>query len=405
VKLVMTLMVRDEADIIAAMIEHHIAQGVDLIIATDNGSVDGTAEILERYAAAGVVELHHDPVQRKQQSVVVTGMARRAYTFHRADWVINGDADEFWVPVDRSLTLREALENIPVEIQSWRVPVINMTGMPAETGAGLDRLVYRDERPDETLMQSAGLHAQPTANAIHIGFADISVRQGNHFVNLESKGEPDAAFALEVLHYPWRSWEQYSHKVEVTGLAYEASPNLRPSPNHHGMRDYRRLRAGRLYDFYVYRHPLVRERGEDLSPDFVFDDSLVRSLRALDPIDAESLTAVLDSPDGHVATPAEFETAAAMVPIVLPFEVERTQALKDYVDENKALKERVRKADVRVQDLVRARDKLKRQLAAARDVEQPAAPKRSAGRFAKALRTRLAPASRSARPSRVGSAK
>src|SRR5206468_4992274 len=60
-RLVVTLMVRDEVDIIAAMIEHHLAQGADLIIATDNGSVDGTTDVLQRYADQGVLELHHDP--------------------------------------------------------------------------------------------------------------------------------------------------------------------------------------------------------------------------------------------------------------------------------------------------------------------------------------------------------
>src|SRR5215207_4020051 len=99
-KLVTTVMVRDEIDIIAAMIEHHLAQGSDLIIATDNGSVDGTTEVLQRYADLGVIELHHDPVHRKQHGAVVTRMARRARTEHAADWVINADADAFWVPVD-----------------------------------------------------------------------------------------------------------------------------------------------------------------------------------------------------------------------------------------------------------------------------------------------------------------
>ena len=122
-KLVVTVMVRDEVDIIAAMVEHHLAQGADLIIATDNGSVDGTAEVLQRYADLGVLELHHDPVFRKQQHAVVTGMARRACTEHGADWVINADADEFWVPCDRRLTLRSALEAIPLSLAAFTVPV------------------------------------------------------------------------------------------------------------------------------------------------------------------------------------------------------------------------------------------------------------------------------------------
>ena len=130
----MTVMVRDEVDVIAAWVEHHLAQGADLIIATDNGSIDGTTEVLQAYADRGVLELHHDPVFRKQQHAVVTGMARRAASEHGADWVINADADEFWVPCDKALTLRSALDRIPASLGAFTVPVINLVGPPALRG-------------------------------------------------------------------------------------------------------------------------------------------------------------------------------------------------------------------------------------------------------------------------------
>jgi hypothetical protein len=37
-KLVMTLLVRDEQDILADNLDFHLAQGVDEVIVTDNGS-------------------------------------------------------------------------------------------------------------------------------------------------------------------------------------------------------------------------------------------------------------------------------------------------------------------------------------------------------------------------------
>jgi len=258
VKLAMTVMVRDEADIIRPMIEHHLDQGVDVLIVTDNGSVDGTAEILGEFAERGLIDLRHDPVQRKQQSSVVTGMARDAATRYGADWVVNADADEFWVTRDPALTLKQAFEHIDPALRAFAVPVVDMTGPAALAGTGLQRLIYRDERTVEQL-NAVGLHAHSTPDAVHVGDPDIEVAQGNHFVNLESAGEPDPAYAVEVLHFPWRSWRQFAHKVENAGRAYESNPELTPSPNHHGMRDYRRLRAGTLLASYLVRNPTAEE--------------------------------------------------------------------------------------------------------------------------------------------------
>lgn len=253
-KLVMTLMVRDEADVISAMIDHHLAQGIDTIIVTDNGSVDGTLEIIQGYLGGGQVRLHQDPLHHKQQHSTVTGMAREAFAEFGADWVLNADADEFWVSVNPNLTLREALEHTPTGLQSFQVPVIDLTGPPALSGSGFSRLIYRDNRSIDE-MQALGLRAHSTPNAAHIGSADIVVSQGNHAVSLKSHGHPEPEFAIEVLHMPWRSWTQFRHKVENAGRAYDANPDLSPSPNHHGMRDYRRLQDGELLPFYIARHP------------------------------------------------------------------------------------------------------------------------------------------------------
>ncbi|WP_238473461.1 glycosyltransferase family 2 protein [Nocardioides cavernaquae] len=257
-RIIATMMVRDEVDIVAAMIEHTLDQGADLIIVTDNASVDGTTEVLEAYAATERVELHHDPLHKKQQSKVVTGMARRARTEHRADWVLNLDADEFLVPVDKQLTVREALSRTSLHLNAFTTEVVNLVGPPAWSGGGIGRLDWRDHRPVEQLHE-IGIHAHPTPNCVHRGESDIVVAQGNHFVSLLSNGQPPAEVAMEVYHLPWRSWAQLERKVVNAGKAYEGNPELKPSKNHHGMADYRRYKAGRLQEAYLARTPT---RGE-----------------------------------------------------------------------------------------------------------------------------------------------
>ncbi|WP_299034358.1 glycosyltransferase family 2 protein [uncultured Pseudokineococcus sp.] len=280
-RIVATLMVRDEVDVVAAVVEHHLGQGIDALVVTDNGSVDGTAEVLQSYADRGLVELHRDPVHRKQQSEVVTRMARRARTRFAADWVLNIDADEFWVPVDRSLDLRQALERTPLSLNAFTVPVTNLVGSASQPGSWAKRLLYRDQRSAEELL-GVGVHAHPTPDAVHRGESDVVVAQGNHFVSLASNGQPDPAVAIEVLHVPWRSWAQVERKVVHAGRAYESNPDLRPSPRHHGMADYRRHAAGRLLHLYALRLPPQESLEEGVARGSFVEDTWLRDhLRAL----------------------------------------------------------------------------------------------------------------------------
>jgi hypothetical protein len=97
--IVMTLIVRDEADIVGENIAHHLALGVDRIIVTDNGSTDGTKDILSDLARGGAVAVAHEdgPFRQVEAAHAMVEEARDRY---RAAWVSAFDADEFVVPPD-----------------------------------------------------------------------------------------------------------------------------------------------------------------------------------------------------------------------------------------------------------------------------------------------------------------
>lgn len=292
--IVMTLMVRDEADIVAAMLTHHRAQGVDHVIVTDNASVDGTFDILREFERDGFITLRSDPEHRKQQGRVVTAMAREAATRFSADWVINGDADEFLVPTTSGRTVREILADVGDQVDVLHVPVVNLTGAPARSGSGLRRLVLRDHRPEEEIRR-AGIPFHPTPNAVHRGHPEVTVSQGNHQATAPGWHPPLLTTELEVLHLPWRSWTQYEYKVRVSGEAYEANPDLAPSPRHHGMLDYRRLREGRLEEMYVGKHPTEAEAAEGLADGrFVLDERLAGLADHVDPVHDDVLYTAQD---------------------------------------------------------------------------------------------------------------
>lgn len=311
-KIVMTLMVRDEADIVAAVLEHHLAQGVDFIIATDNASVDGTREVLQAYADAGVLELHDDPRHEKQQAEVVTAMARRAALVHGADWVINADADEFFVPTNAE-TLADALAAMPAEVQSFNARVRNLMGTPLASGSPISTHVWRDERAEDELAK-VGLHAHPTDDCIHRANPNVNVVQGNHGTDLPLTDEVPEAAAIEVLHLPYRAWDRYRHRVEITAEAYARS-NRTPSPRHHGMRDARWQQQGVLKHVFVARHP-----DGDGPAGFILDrrvaesiDSIVAAERAVCP---DQLSASLTPPEpitGTAALRREFATFSGAI--------------------------------------------------------------------------------------------
>lgn len=277
-RIVMTLLCRDEEDIVGYNIAYHLAQGVDFIIATDNASRDRTPLLLRRFERQGKLRLIREPALTHDQGRWVTRMARIAASRYGADWVINNDADEFWC--SRQGSLRDALEAVPRQVDCLSVPRLDMLA-PAESG----RKFY-----EAMLVYAArGKYArgqQQMPKTCHRGYDDVRVSDGNHRVKHGGawlNGERD--HPLQILHFPVRGIEQLERKVRQGAEALQANTRVKPAVGDHWRRIYRDyLLTGRLAEYYGQRAPTPGEIEAGLaSGEFVQDARIRDALRAVDP--------------------------------------------------------------------------------------------------------------------------
>jgi hypothetical protein len=236
----MTVLARDEADVVDAQISFHLNAGVDFVIATDNRSQDGTTEILESYARAGCLHLIHEPAEGLRQGEWVTRMARLAASEFEASWVINSDADEFWWP--RGGSLREVLAAVPQRygvVQAfWR----SFVPRP-------DDLSFFAERMTVRLSQHAPINDptsfyRPVTKVAHRADPMVVVGRGNHGL-IDSRLAPLTTwFPVEVLHFPLRSRAQWRRKVELQGEAF--TKHIERVGTGYHLKGYGALQTGRI---------------------------------------------------------------------------------------------------------------------------------------------------------------
>jgi hypothetical protein len=244
-KVVLTVLARDEADVIDAQILFHLNAGADFVVATDNNSRDGTTDILERYACEGVLHLIREPAEGLRQGEWVTRMARLAAAEFGADWVINSDADEFWWP--RGGSLKEVLAAIPEQygiVQGfWR----SFVPRPDDDSFFAERMTVR-------LSQRAPINDptsfyRPVVKVAHRADPKVNVARGNHAL-------ADSAFStlstwnpIEVLHFPLRSRAQWARKVELQGEAF--TKHIERSGTGYHLKGYDALQSGRIDEQYA----------------------------------------------------------------------------------------------------------------------------------------------------------
>lgn len=208
-------MCKDEVDIVEASMLRMLAQ-VDVVIAADNGSTDGTREILDELAQSHPLEVHDDPevgyYQSQKISALVAEAAQRGATY-----VVPFDADEIWIsPQGR---IGDVLAEQPSSMAVAAAPILNYVAAADDDPSlpPLERIRWRRREP-LPLPKVACRPALP-----------VTMDQGNHGARWPTE---IVHGLLEVHHFPYRSPAQFLSKV-ANGAAAYAATNLPTSTGQH----------------------------------------------------------------------------------------------------------------------------------------------------------------------------
>ena len=207
-------MVKDEVDVIGGTLRHLAGEGLTGIIVADNGSTDGTRELLEELRGELPLELTivDDPDPAYYQSRKVSLLAELA-RMRGASWVVPFDADELWLAPDRLAVVLEALPHgflvATARLYNHFASAIDPAGDdPFRT------LEWRQTTP------------APLPKVAFRPLEGVIVHQGNHGVTFPGAGVVRATEGLEVRHFPYRSAEQFVRKARNGAAAYAAATDL-----------------------------------------------------------------------------------------------------------------------------------------------------------------------------------
>lgn len=192
----MTLLVKNEIDIIKDHVEYHLPK-VDILIVMDNCSTDGTFEYLESVKNDKLILLTQ-AAQNYNQHAWVTRMVNHAIEL-KADWVINCDADEFFVGDLKTVISKYANEGF-----NQIYPKGSQFYITDSKSNSIRNMIYRDAL---TVKYSHDKVIHSTQ-----GFKEVA--PGNHWVILHKIIREFIAetYEIRIFHYHVRSWQQFKNR-------------------------------------------------------------------------------------------------------------------------------------------------------------------------------------------------
>ena len=218
-KLIAISRVKDELDIIEPFIRHH-AHYFDTHIVLDDGSSDGTYEVLQKLKLSGLpLVVIREPSVGYAQRQYMTNLLRLAVRDFDADWVMALDADEFLETSDQSsladvlCSRKPELLTIPWNNFVWSAdqderkeanPVVRMRLRLPPSPARLGKVLI------------------PTKGSVE----QLELSQGNHSLTKDGQDLPMKSLdGVRLCHFPIRTMTQYASKIAVGYLQYAALPD------------------------------------------------------------------------------------------------------------------------------------------------------------------------------------
>ncbi len=239
-KIIATMLVRNEEDIIAECINHTFASGANHIILMNNNSTDATREIAASFYDVTIIdELSNEYKQGEWQS----RMAHMAMDMG-ADWVVPVDADEFW---DGIANLRQVPKNFGVALANalYNHPPTNIIKEPFHTS----QMPYFEKESRNYGTWWCGRFAFRPYQGVKISMGQDSI--------IDNKMETGLLNSLWLHHYPIRSYQRYIKKIEI-GVAALNAGRHNPSLGSHWRSAYEKIQNGTIREEYERKMLLVR---------------------------------------------------------------------------------------------------------------------------------------------------
>jgi len=208
IRLSMVILVKNEEDIISDNIKFHSRMGVDNFVVMDNNSTDNTRDILSELQKDYEITII-DEKGDYQQSKFMTKLVYTAKKKYKPDWVINNDADEFWVPNNRS-SLKSYL--------NFKASVLSVHRSNMILYKGLDNWKESEYRVKNQILHREGdinLFLTKIGRKVIVnpnGY--FKTNSGNHSAEHIAFWQKRELKDIHIYHYPIRSFTQFKENIK-----------------------------------------------------------------------------------------------------------------------------------------------------------------------------------------------